>query len=397
MALCVKHCFLQTLVFSGVFALNQHGDHRFLLPGESNSDGMVFHTQMAKTRSHHRGAGGHRMAQSATANIVRTESLAAWLASVLSHVPAGSPSVIARNRSSGLVDVGGSGSRAGTSNSDCGVECVRALGAISSRSQDALMVEFPNAAPAPLSTCTDQRPTLGGFPRTMNVTRFRIRRNLLSLTGRDLTISNPSGQYVYATRGDLFTWHAHTHVYAAPSHKQLAVLTKVLFSFHRCYEVASYSPVCSSQTPQHEQGDFEQPLYQFARLTKFIFALYTYWDVEVKNCDGSWTTVWRVQSRYWIAWKYNYDIIELSSNRRIGTIDQSYYFSFAANYDVFGAPGTDHLLMAVAAVFMDMEHLAKKARSSNRNSRDTGGTAQDRNVAGASNIVGMALGSVSNR
>jgi len=104
-----------------------------------------------------------------------------------------------------------------------------------------------------------------------------------------------------------------------------------------------------------------------------------------------------MQSRYWIALKYNYDIIELSGNRRIGTIDQSYYFSFSANYDVFGAPGVDHLLVAVATVFMGMEHLAAEKARSRSDSTGNGGSAHDRSVAGAINIAGTALGAAGNR
>lgn len=406
MVSCVKQCLLQAFAFSGALALQPNENHLVLQRADS-SDGMVSsHPQMAIMRSQGTDTGSHRMVPSATGrNVVPTmvisrglEAFAAWGASALSHVPAVSPSVITRNGSSGLADIGGSGSRAGSGSSDCGVECARALGADTSRSQGALKIDdFPNAPPGPLSTCTDQRPTLGGFARTKNVTRFRIRRNLWSVTGRDLTISNPSGQYVYATRGDLFSWHGHTNVFAAPSSKQLAVLTKVLFSFHKCYEIASYTPVCPSQTPQDEKGDLEQPLYQFARLTELIFTWYTYWDVEIKNCDGSWTRIWSVQSRYWIALKYNYDIIEISGNRRIGTIDQSYYFSFSANYDVFGAPGVDNLLVAVATVFMDMEHLAAEQAGSRSKSTGNGGSLHDRSVAGAFNIAGTALGTAGDR
>jgi len=366
----VTQCFLQAFLFGGVFAVAVKVCQPMCREARVSNKGV--RSQMA---------GSHRMVSSATGKqngvptILPTRGpakLALLGASALSHVPAVALNVIIRNHSSGLADVGSFGSRSGTGSSD-----------------------FPHVPPIPLSTCADQRPTLGGLPRSTNVTGFRIRRNWISATGRDLGIANPTGQCMYSTRGDIFSWSAHTRVYSAPSHQPMAVLRKMVWTFHRIYEVASYIPVCSSQTPQDERGDDGKALYEFAQLTR-RFGLYTYWDVAIRNCDGSWTTVWSVQSRYWIAWKYNYDILELNGSQhfnpsRIGTIDQSYYFS-KAYYDVFGAPGVDHLLVAVAAVLMDLEHLAAE-QSSKRSSGDHA-DGMTRNILRAINIAGTAVNAV---
>jgi len=204
----------------------------------------------------------------------------------------------------------------------------------------------------------------------------RVRRNIFSATGRDLEIrSGADGTPLYTTSGDIFTMHGHTQVSAASGAK-IAYLWRWIFSWRNSYEVDSYSPVCATQAPAESKGPLGETLYSFARVSKRIFTLYTYWDVYLYQCDGSLLHAFRIQTRYWISLKYNYDIYEIIdpdtetlSTLPVGTVDQSYFLAMTAYYDAFFGPACDKSLFTTLQIILDMDHLRKEQQNDDRNSR----------------------------
>lgn len=192
---------------------------------------------------------------------------------------------------------------------------------------------------------------------------MRLRRNILSATGRDVTVENANGVFLFASSGDLFTLNKHTHVYHAHNGTRLAVVSKLNFAVHKTYEIAAYTPVCANQTSV-EQDDGGIPLYNFARMTKSLVALYADWTIQVYNCDGTMQDLWEVQSKYWVSYKYHYDVVEkVRGSGIVGTIDQTYYFSATAYYDVWVTVGEDQALIATVAMILDQEHLSAEQQA----------------------------------
>lgn len=203
--------------------------------------------------------------------------------------------------------------------------------------------DFPAEAPVNLTShkSLSAFATLGNGPLTTGETFLRLRRDIFSWTGRDLTVENSTGWFTHATWGFFWTMHAHTPLYHAQTGQQVAMLSKIFWAFHRIFEIATYEPVCPEQRPQEELGLNDAKLYPFARLTKWLGTLYDHWTLERFNCDGSLTQVWDISSRYWVSLLHHYNVTEISSGDTIGTIDQAFFFQMSPNYDAWIRSGED--------------------------------------------------------
>jgi len=195
-----------------------------------------------------------------------------------------------------------------------------------------------------------QRKVLG--PIANGVTGLHIRRNILSFTGRDLALSTNTGRYVYATEGNVFTIHSRTHLYDASTGEGVLEISMPIFSIHRVYELESYKQLCPEQQPSETVDG--KPVFKFARLTRRLWTVYTNYDVETYNCDGSLTHQWDIKSRHWFAIKTHVDFWEKGKSDPVGTLDQPHFFQWTPNYDAFVTAGEDLALFAAAATIMDM-------------------------------------------
>eukprot|EP00928_Gymnodinium_smaydae_P025614 TRINITY_DN20348_c0_g1_i1.p1 TRINITY_DN20348_c0_g1~~TRINITY_DN20348_c0_g1_i1.p1 ORF type:complete len:297 (-),score=27.68 TRINITY_DN20348_c0_g1_i1:44-934(-) len=218
------------------------------------------------------------------------------------------------------------------------------------------LLDFP--AKPPTTLAKKGNPPNGSLlvplvPKTTAETGLRVRRKIWSLTGRDLTVRQASGTFLYATDGDFWSMHAHTHFYDAGTGEQLAIVRKYLWSFRKTFDILTFRPICANQSADEEAGPGNTKLYQFARLTKQILNLYNHWTLERYECDGSMTTVWDVMPRFWMSMLEHYDFVE-SDGSVIGSMDQPYVFQLSANYDTWVAEGEDLPLFALTAMIVDM-------------------------------------------
>jgi len=192
-------------------------------------------------------------------------------------------------------------------------------------------------------------------PITNNVTGLHIRRNIMSLTSRDLALSNNKGRYVYATEGVFATMHSRVHFYNASTGEGVFEITMPIIATGKIYEVASYKQLCPEQQP-YETVD-GKPVYKFARLTQHVLTAYKNFDVEAYHCNGSLTHQWNVKSRHWFAAKTHLDFWEEGKSDPVGTMDQPNLADWTANYDAFITAGEDMALFAATAAIMDMSSL----------------------------------------
>eukprot|EP00933_Yihiella_yeosuensis_P063309 TRINITY_DN6641_c0_g1_i3.p1 TRINITY_DN6641_c0_g1~~TRINITY_DN6641_c0_g1_i3.p1 ORF type:complete len:314 (-),score=29.61 TRINITY_DN6641_c0_g1_i3:412-1353(-) len=228
--------------------------------------------------------------------------------------------------------------------------------------------DFPEAPPialaAPNESPVPEEERLSRGALTSDTTGLRLRRTIFAWTSRDVTVANRLGHYMFATSGLIWSLHAHTYFYDAESGKQLGVITKPIWTFHRIFELASYSPVCATQKPQEERGPSDSLLYPHARLTKHLFSLYDHWTLELYQCDGSLKESWDIRSRYWVSLLHHYDVREKAvSDKILGTIDQAYFFQMSPNYNAFVRKGEDETLFAAVASLVDIDHSFKQSGS----------------------------------
>mmetsp|Transcript_63555 Transcript_63555/g.113091 ORF Transcript_63555/g.113091 Transcript_63555/m.113091 type:complete len:328 (-) Transcript_63555:122-1105(-) len=194
----------------------------------------------------------------------------------------------------------------------------------------------------------------GVGPITKGVTGLHVRRNIFTMTGHDLTLANGGGKYVYATEGNFFTLHSRTHLYDARTGQGLVEISSPVFSIHRIYELESYIPICPQQKASETIDG--KPTYPLARLTKHLMTMYNSYKVEAYRCDGSLAHQWEIKDRNWFSIKKHMNIWESGSDP-VGTMDQSHFFQWTANYDAFITAGEDLTLFAATAVVMDMSML----------------------------------------
>lgn len=189
---------------------------------------------------------------------------------------------------------------------------------------------------------------------TNATTMMHVRSRVVSISDRDMDITDANGSYLYSTNGMLRTMHGHTRFFESLSGHRLAVVSTVILSLHSIWEVATYAPICESQTPLHEnQNDDGERMYPYARLTKRVFTLHGHWDLELYNCDGTLQAAWEIAARHWISFKSRFNVID--SGGIIGTIDQSFFFQMARNYDLFVTAGVDQELFALVALLVDFD------------------------------------------
>lgn len=242
--------------------------------------------------------------------------------------------------------------------------------------------DFPEQPPVQLALPRNasNETLLGNL--TTKIVGFRLRRTILSVTGRDISIADSTGTYRYATDGQYFTFNSLTELFAAQTGRRIAMIAKLQFAMHRIYDVGSYDPVCPSQEPWPEQGPQNSTLYPFARLTKSALSLYDHWTLERFSCNGSLTPLWQISSRHAVSLRHHYDVTEVSDDAPawpIGTIDQSYYFQFTPHYDAWLAAGRDEGLFVAVGVLIDLDHLY--VAESRRQSQQNGGGQQQQQVA----------------
>lgn len=199
-------------------------------------------------------------------------------------------------------------------------------------------------------------PVLANGLVTRGISGVHVRRNMLSVTGHDLTVSDDHGGYMYGSEGNFFTLHSRTHMYEARTGRPLAEITSPIFHIHRKYEIGQlYFPICPGQSKYESTslGD----VYPFARITKRLLTMYAHYDVERYNCDGSLTPLWEVKSTHWASMKVHYTVTESGSSYPIGTIDQPSMFQLTANYDSYVSANEDLTLFAAVTIIMDMSIL----------------------------------------
>lgn len=130
--------------------------------------------------------------------------------------------------------------------------------------------EIPKVPDPPVDLAPARQPSpdevnLGSGPASMGDMFLHVRRNILSWTAPDVTVANAAGRYLYATSGDFLSLRMRTHLYSVQPEKEVALLTKIFWSLHDIYEIASLSPLC----PDHERTEGDRPTdgYPYARLT----------------------------------------------------------------------------------------------------------------------------------
>lgn len=216
----------------------------------------------------------------------------------------------------------------------------------------------------------------------------RARKTILSLTGRDLTFTDPKGNYTYATIGDIWTMHYHTYLVNVQTGTHLAWIYKTFFAFHAIYEIASYDQACPSQEPS-DFDDAKRPVYPAVRITKYMFSFYPYFSVERYNCDGSLSLEYMIRPRYWFSLKDYFDVVQARSDDKmtVATIDQTYLFSFTPYYDTWAATGTDPVLVACMTLTVDLDRMLTRAMEEelldSASKSDQGGGGGDKGDSGA--------------
>lgn len=162
---------------------------------------------------------------------------------------------------------------------------------------------------------------LGDGPLSDSAMCLRVERMPTCPSGRNYTMTNKDGSYVYATNSkDDDAWSQQTIFYQAQTGMKLGVMYKQLLSLHRQYEVLAYEPVCPTQAPVDFEYDGTNPLYKFARMTKTILTFNAHWTVERYQCDGELVPQWEIHNRH------SYNI-----------------FGILRSYDVFDYGTSDHL------------------------------------------------------
>lgn len=220
---------------------------------------------------------------------------------------------------------------------------------------------FPSRPPVQLAAYGMSMPgTLTGGPVTRSLMGMRVQRYAQSVTGRDMALFDVYGNVLYATEGEFWTMHHRTRFFSPGTNDRIAVVSKSLLSLHTSFEIESYTPICPGQKSSNsDQGDY---LYPYARLTKDLLTVYTYWRLERYNCGGGLTEQWYVKSRNWISVTPQYNVEERASRITVGTIDGSHWMQATPNYDLWLTAGEDMNLFGVMAVILDIDAMLREKK-----------------------------------
>lgn len=209
---------------------------------------------------------------------------------------------------------------------------------------------------------------LGDGELTEYATFLRVKRERDSKTGRNYTLADRHGKYLYATKASDDFWNQITFFYHAQTGMKLGIILKRNDTLGRSYEVLAYEPLCALQEPLKEQFDGANPLYQFARMTKATFTLDAYFTVERYTCgdagDASLVPQWEIRTRY--AWNVlsslvgirSYDIYDYGVSdyfAPIGMIDTNFSrVDMGVYYDAWLTRHVDINWFALVATLLDI-------------------------------------------
>lgn len=185
-------------------------------------------------------------------------------------------------------------------------------------------------------------------PLTSNARLLRVRKSVISTSGREYTVADAAGSYLFATQQAGST---HTDLYSGSNGKRLAIIMHKWKFLHWTFKIMSYSPACPEQARFAELGPAGVPLYPHAQLTKWN-EFYNHWTLSRYTCNGSLLDVWDIKSRYYFSFLHHFDFCE-AGGALVGTMD-SVFPSLSEQYNVWITKHEDQTLLVATAILIDM-------------------------------------------
>lgn len=172
-----------------------------------------------------------------------------------------------------------------------------------------------------------------------------------------LAVSDAHGRYVFAGDFTRWTFHSRVHMSEARTGKMLVEITRRNDELHETWEIGQWFPICPSQAKYEttRRGD----VYPYARLTKkmtlFSSENATY-DVDLYNCDGSFTHYWRIQDEMRPGTedvvKHVLAVYEPANDSAIGILTQPAIEESNNGVNCYVAGGEDAALFAAVSIIL---------------------------------------------
>jgi len=212
---------------------------------------------------------------------------------------------------------------------------------------------FPTNPPPELATSgkPPEGPTLYGG-RAPQVIGLRVRKNIISASGRAFTVSNSTGDFVYATEGDFWSQHGRTRFYDARTGRLVALFVAG-GAAQPGHEIYSYTPVCLEQAPESWQDKGRASVYRYARLARWVHVSYPAWTLSRYGCNGTLgPDFWKVKQVQSYA---KYTVSQANDSSLVGTFGEVNTEMLTNNYDAWLASGEDVALFSSTVVLVGLE------------------------------------------